>query len=331
MLGILLSILKILGIILLAVLGVVILVLLVLLLVPVRYRISGKWNAEEKRIEGKATWLFRLVHVSVSADKDGQHIVPKIMGIDLKKRSERKEKREKHKKKEKKNKRKKEKRKMEKRKMEKMEKETEKKKPIISEKKETEIKKTEIKEAEIKKTEMNVEEEKTNDFPEKIDNIEPIQKKSIFQKIYEKIINVLSAVSKVAKAWRGLFENAQELQKKKDKIFDFFCEKEALEAKDKMFRILKKAFRHIRPQKLKTSIRFGLENPADTGQLYAVLCLLYGIYGKDTVLEPDFENKILEGEIQIKGRIRLLNLIYYVIYLYRIKKLKEFIELLKNL
>ncbi len=44
MLGILLSILKILGIILLAVLAVVLLAVLVLLFVPVRYRISGKWN-----------------------------------------------------------------------------------------------------------------------------------------------------------------------------------------------------------------------------------------------------------------------------------------------
>lgn len=53
MLGILLSILKILGIILLAVLAVVLLAVLVLLFVPVRYRISGKWNTEEKKNRGK--------------------------------------------------------------------------------------------------------------------------------------------------------------------------------------------------------------------------------------------------------------------------------------
>ncbi len=181
-----------------------------------------------------------------------------------------------------------------------------------------------------------MEKQKEEGQEERMDNKENTdwqqeKQKSIFQKIYEKIISVLSAISKIAQTWKKLLENLQELQKKKDKIFDFFCEKEALEAKDKTFKIVKKTIRHIRPQKLKTSVRFGVGNPAYTGQLYALLCLMYGIYGKDIILEPDFEHTILEGEFQLKGRIRLINLIYYMIYLYRIKKLREFIELLKNL
>ena len=313
MLGILLSILKILGIILLAVLAVVLLAVLVLLFVPVRYRISGKWNTEEKKIEGKVTWLFRLVHISMSADKNGQQIVPRIMGINLKKSRKKKQKP----KKEERNKRKK----------------------SLKEDNQGENNSEEknLKEGwEKKETEKKVEKQKEEGQEERMDNKENTdwqqeKQKSIFQKIYEKIISVLSAISKIAQTWKKLLENLQELQKKKDKIFDFFCEKEALEAKDKTFKIVKKTIRHIRPQKLKTSVRFGVGNPAYTGQLYALLCLMYGIYGKDIILEPDFEHTILEGEFQLKGRIRLINLIYYMIYLYRIKKLREFIELLKNL
>ncbi len=320
MLGILLSILKILGIILLAVLAVVLLAVLVLLFVPVRYRISGKWNTEEKKIEGKVTWLFRLVHISMSADKNGQQIVPRIMGINLKKSRKKKQKP----KKEERNKRKKRKKKKEK---------------SLKEDNQGENNSEEknLKEGwEKKETEKKVEKQKEEGQEERMDNKENTdwqqeKQKSIFQKIYEKIISVLSAISKIAQTWKKLLENLQELQKKKDKIFDFFCEKEALEAKDKTFKIVKKTIRHIRPQKLKTSVRFGVGNPAYTGQLYALLCLMYGIYGKDIILEPDFEHTILEGEFQLKGRIRLINLIYYMIYLYRIKKLREFIELLKNL
>ena len=309
MLGILLSILKILGIILLAVLAVVLLAVLVLLFVPVRYRISGKWNTEEKKIEGKVTWLFRLVHISMSADKNGQQIVPRIMGINLKKSRKKKQKPKK------------------------------KKEKSLKEDNQGENNSEEknLKEGwEKKETEKKVEKQKEEGQEERMDNKENTdwqqeKQKSIFQKIYEKIISVLSAISKIAQTWKKLLENLQELQKKKDKIFDFFCEKEALEAKDKTFKIVKKTIRHIRPQKLKTSVRFGVGNPAYTGQLYALLCLMYGIYGKDIILEPDFEHTILEGEFQLKGRIRLINLIYYMIYLYRIKKLREFIELLKNL
>ncbi len=320
MLGILLSILKILGIILLAVLAVVLLAVLVLLFVPVRYRISGKWNTEEKKIEGKVTWLFRLVHISMSADKNGQQIVPRIMGINLKKSRKKKQKP----KKEEKNKRKKRKKKKEKNLKE-------------DNQGENNSEEKNLKEGwEKKETEKKVEKQKEEGQEERMDNKENTdwqqeKQKSIFQKIYEKIISVLSAISKIAQTWKKLLENLQELQKKKDKIFDFFCEKEALEAKDKTFKIVKKTIRHIRPQKLKTSVRFGVGNPAYTGQLYALLCLMYGIYGKDIILEPDFEHTILEGEFQLKGRIRLINLIYYMIYLYRIKKLREFIELLKNL
>ncbi len=212
MLGILLSILKILGIILLAVLAVVLLAVLVLLFVPVRYRISGKWNTEEKKIEGKVTWLFRLVHISMSADKNGQQIVPRIMGINLKKSRKKKQKP----KKEEKNKRKKRKKKKEK---------------SLKEDNQGENNSEEknLKEGwEKKETEKKVEKQKEEGQEERMDNKENTdwqqeKQKSIFQKIYEKIISVLSAISKIAQTWKKLLENLQELQKKKDKIFDFFC------------------------------------------------------------------------------------------------------------
>lgn len=331
MLGILLSILKILGIILLAVLVIALLTVLVLLFVPVRYRISGKWNTKEKRIEGKVTWLFRLVHISMSADKDGQQIVPRIMGINLKKKQEKKRKEKKREKKKRKKREKKRENSLKENSEENNSKENNSKE--ILEEKETEKKVEEQREKESQKEFMDNAE--NADYPQeeqrKTDDTIQDLKKSIFQKIYEKIISVLSAVSKIAETWKKLLQNLQELQQKKDKIFDFFCEKESLKARDQTFKIVKKTIRHIRPQKLKTSVRFGVGNPAYTGQLYALLCLMYGIYGKDIILEPDFEHTILEGEFQLKGRIRLINLIYYVIYLYRIKKLREFIELLKNL
>lgn len=323
MLGILLSILKILGIILLAVLLLVILVLLLLLLVPVRYRFSGKFNTDEKRMEGKITWLFRLVHISVLIDEDGQRIVPKVMGINLKKRKTEKEQPKRRGK-----------RKRRKKKEKKIKESSSKEKDSNGKGMEKETGKEELLKSEKKETEKKVEEEKAEEvfLEKKINTTEDdILEKSIFRRIYEKIINVISAILKKVEAWKGILAQAQEFKQKKDKIFDFFCDKEALDAKDKTYKLVKRAIRHIRPKKLKAVCKFGLGDPADTGQLYAFLCLMYGIYGKNVVLEPDFENKIFEGEFQLKGRIRLLNLIYYVIYLYRIKKLREFIELLKNL
>ena len=93
----------------------------------------------------------------------------------------------------------------------------------------------------------------------------------------------------------------------------------------------KKLFRHIMPVKLRADVKFGFSEPDETGVCYALLCLLYGKYEGKLILEPDFEHELLEGEIRCKGRIRLINLIYYGISFYRNKKLKEFITLIQNL
>lgn len=302
MLGILLSVLKILGILLLALLVLIILVLAVILLVPVRYRFSGKFHEDEKNIHGRITWFFRLVHISVSADHQGMKLVPRILGREW-------------------NHEKKKKRKTAGKKEKEQNTGTEK---IKKENRETE---------DIKNKTQKILEKTESDHAEEFagSNAKDSSEKSIFRKIYDKIKGVVDFILAKADVCRKALADISELNEKKNKVFDFFCEEEALDAKNRTFEIVKKAARHIRPCKLQAWVRFGLEYPDQTGQLYAVLCMLYGIYGKNVVLEPDFDHIVFEGEFRLKGRIRLLNLIYYAIYLYRIKKLKEFIELLKNL
>ena len=51
-------------------------------------------------------------------------------------------------------------------------------------------------------------------------------------------------------------------------------------------------------------VRFGLEDPYDTGRILAVLSMLYPFYGEHIDIYPDFEYRILEGHLLIKGRIR---------------------------
>ena len=123
----------------------------------------------------------------------------------------------------------------------------------------------------------------------------------------------------------------ESLKSKKEKIFDFLADEEAQRAKGKVILTCKKLFRHIMPVKLRADVKFGFSEPDETGVCYALLCLLYGKYEGKLILEPDFEHELLEGEIRCKGRIRLINLIYYGISFYRNKKLKEFITLIQNL
>lgn len=72
---------------------------------------------------------------------------------------------------------------------------------------------------------------------------------------------------------------------------------------------LKKYFpgliKHIGPRKIKGHVRYGFDEPATTGQITGYLSLLPFMYQKNFFPEPDFYNKVLEGEISIRGRLQI--------------------------
>ena len=66
---VLLTILKVIGWILLGILGLILLTVLTVLLVPIRYRADGVWK-EEKYIRGRVTWLLHLLSIRVTYEKE---------------------------------------------------------------------------------------------------------------------------------------------------------------------------------------------------------------------------------------------------------------------
>ncbi len=62
--------------------------------------------------------------------------------------------------------------------------------------------------------------------------------------------------------------------------------------------------RHVLPRKVRGNIRFGLEDPAATGQLFGLYCAFCQFPGWELAVEPDFEQPVLEGELEIKGKAR---------------------------
>ena len=78
------------------------------------------------------------------------------------------------------------------------------------------------------------------------------------------------------------------------------------------------------PKKWNGKVHFGMENPAQTGQVLAVLSVLYGLTGVMLEVEPDFEQAVLEGTFFAKGRIRAGKILWCV---FQVWKCKEIIEL----
>lgn len=86
------------------------------------------------------------------------------------------------------------------------------------------------------------------------------------------------------------------------------------EENQKTFRLVRRQIfrliRHLLPQTLKGTLRFGFEDPSYTGQILAAVSPFYGVYARSFTLIPEFEEKILEGEVHIRGRIRAATVLW---------------------
>lgn len=63
--------------------------------------------------------------------------------------------------------------------------------------------------------------------------------------------------------------------------------------------------KHIAPRKVKGYIHFGMDEPYKTGQVIGYLSMIPFVYQKHLTWEPDFYNKVMEGELYLKGRLRI--------------------------
>ncbi len=89
--------------------------------------------------------------------------------------------------------------------------------------------------------------------------------------------------------------------------------------------------RKIKPDKLKGYLRFGLEDPYDTGRVLAALSVLYPFYGEHFQVYPEFEQEIIEGDVYFKGRIHLVHLLLVLGRSYFDKNVKTAYKNLKAL
>ncbi len=265
-------------------------VALLLILLFVPIRYKGK--AHNTDIVAKITWLLHLISISLEYKENKFKYVIKILGITIN---------------------------------------TDKKKKAKNVKPKEKINKTEDK-TETKKEPKTVveskpkEETNTSAKPKEIEVNKPKPsekpKKSISQKLSEAINNIKFKI-------RNICDKITNIKNKISDYKEFLTTKEAKENIKIVLKIVLDLLIYILPTKLKGNVRFGMEDPETTGKVLGVICMFYGLYGDKVDLEPDFENKVLEADVQFKGRIRLYRVLLAAFKLWRnewLKKLMEFVK-----
>ena len=94
----------------------------------------------------------------------------------------------------------------------------------------------------------------------------------------------------------------------------------------KAFGRIKKLLLHIIPKKMKGYAEFGFDDPATTGEVLGAISAVYAFTGPLVSLKPDFEKKIFDCDIEIRGRIRIFTVALIAVLLYFNKELRTTIK-----
>lgn len=276
MLHILLLILKIAGILLLTVLGIIVLILLSVLLVPVRYRSQGSFYGKPEGML-RITWFLHLVSVRISYQEE-LRILIRILGFPLFKEKKGEE-----------------------------DTFTVGESPSGGEEIFTGDSFTGELEEELV---LSAQEQKENREPfAKIpaegtgnDKSAPGSKAGIFRRLSE---TVKAFFHRLLLLFKKLCDAVKKAENWREKAAAFIGDEENKKTYHLIVKQLKKILRHVRPIRLKGNITFGFDEPYTTGQVLSGAALLYPFYRDKLSIRPVFDRQVLEGEIALKGRIRL--------------------------
>lgn len=309
MLHVLLLILKILGILLLVILGIVLSIILLVLFVPVRYRADLEYK---DNLQGSVfvSWLLRFVTFRMNFDQEGRTTRIGIMGFRLgQKNSD-----------------------------ETTEEDAsdensadlvfpemeidELEDPILADDANLE---TAEREYSSKKREQAVQSqelhhqttEKESEIPTpKQIKSEKKKQKLFLETLYEKV--------------RKISEKVNEIRKKAEKTKNFLSDPENQHTMRLLCKELCRLIRHILPRRLRGHVRFGFDDPYTTGQVLTYISPFYGMYGKQIDVEPVFDEKIVEGNLSVKGHIRVATVIWIVLCVFRDKNFRRLLKIMRD-
>ncbi|MGN0252180.1 MAG: DUF2953 domain-containing protein [Oliverpabstia sp.] len=299
-LHIIIAVLKVIGILLLVVLGLVLFFLLSALFVPVCYRMWGKRSATV--LEGKASvsWLFGLIRLSVGYVDSQLKMELYLFGIPL---LALKDRINQWRKKRRKSGNRMSQRKTEKKAVQQKKESSQSVPSVIDSTSDTkpadEIYKDDKGVQVTKPAQKPVQDQADSDVMEQ----ETDTAAMLFQKIKEIILKVWRFPGRVLERIRKSRLTFRQFCDKIKKWYRFLRMDDTKQAllflKGKGFLVL----RHILPGKIQGNLHFGFEDPSITGQVLAVAGMVYPLYGKTFRIIPDFEQKVLEGEVNLKGRV----------------------------
>lgn len=301
MLAIILGILKVIGITLLVILGLVLLIIAIVLFVPIRYKGNGVINDLAKEAHLKVTWLLHAVHVQVNYCHPAKpEIIIKVLGINIEKFRKKKQ-----------------------------EMPVTEAPAVVTEAEDSEPVKESSNDSSKEAGEsantasesVSAEEEPvvSEHMRQLVEQAQALQKETWRDKLKRIVNKITSVYNKIKNVIQNIRYYMDILQEEDTHALI----KVALEA-------LADIFKSIRPRKLVANAKIGFDTPDTTGKVYGLYWILKPALGEHVVIEPDFEKKIIEGDILFKGHITIFVLVVNALKIVFDKRFKPLINKIKN-
>lgn len=316
-----------------------------ILFVPVRYKTAGRYYENEKTFKLRLSWLLHIVSFRVESDGREVSYILRIFGVKVFPGKQKREKKNSvRKKKSKVKKKEKSKQKpVEEKNSEKFE--TSKAEEENKEKSETlQIEEQRVDSAQIRdnqKKEIKSEQDNKTDKENKFSKNQK-EETGKSKKIFDKILTIIKKVSGFFKNLinniKNLINNIKSLintakkmllaikagSEKAKLVKEFVLCDESRNmvcfVRDNMLHLWK----HVKPKYLYTDITFGFDNPELTGKVLGAAAAFCAMAGFKPGLTPDFEQSILEGKIEVKGRITFVVLLKIAIRVWLSEEVKSF-------
>ncbi len=140
--------------------------------------------------------------------------------------------------------------------------------------------------------------------PDSMENSDTVQKeRNTKETMADKIAGVFK---KIKYTFDRICDKIRTLLEKAESVKAFLTDEVHQSAFLKCLAELKKMAIRLRPKRIRGKVHFGFEDPSLTGRVLAGVSLLYPYWGEHICCSPDFENKVLEGEVSVEGSLRLL-------------------------
>ena len=150
-------------------------------------------------------------------------------------------------------------------------------------------------------------------------------RKNIFMRMWDKI---KSFMKKIKNFFIGIQKRLTSFKEFVVKVKEIVTDTKNQYAVRRLWEELLYLLKHFGFRKIHTELTFALADPALTGQVLGILCMMPFLYQYDFHIFPDFESEsyYIRGSYDVKGRIQLIFLLVTAIRLLADKDIRSFLK-----